>query len=68
VVWCVNFDHSIIAERCKGKQTNLHSHSLRNQSLRHVHYIGYNNIYYLTLNGKRIAIILEVDFTGEGRY
>ncbi len=45
MVWCVNSSHSIIAERCKGKQTNLHSLSLKNQILRHVHSIGYNNMF-----------------------
>ncbi len=59
MVWDVNSSHSIIAEHCKGKQTNLHSHSLRNQTLRHIYSIGYNNIYSLTLCGKGIAIILR---------
>ncbi len=56
---CVNSSHSIIAERCKGKQTYLHPLSLENQILRYVHSIAYNNIYYLTLCGKGIAIILR---------
>ncbi len=34
---CVNSSHSIIVERCKGKQTYPHSHSLRNQILRIKH-------------------------------
>jgi hypothetical protein len=29
--------------------------------------VAYNNIYSLTLNGKGIATILEMGFTGEGR-
>ena len=56
VVWGVNSSHSIIAEYCKGKQTYPPSHSLRNQTLRHIHSIGYNNIYSLTLCGKEIAL------------
>ncbi len=63
-VWCVNFDHSIIVENCKGKQTYLHSLSLKNQTLRHIHSIDYNNTYYLTLNGRRIAIILRLTLLG----
>ncbi len=61
MVWGVNSIHSIIIEYCKGKQTNLHFPSLKNQILRYVHSIGYNNIYYLTLCGKGIAIILDMD-------
>ncbi len=57
MIWGVNSSHSIIVECSKGKQTYPHSHSLKNQILRYVHSIGYNNIYYLTLNGKGIAII-----------
>jgi hypothetical protein len=49
--------HSIIVECSKGKQTYLHSLSLKNQILRYVHPITYNNIYFLTLCGKGIAII-----------
>lgn len=56
------FYHSIIVECCKGKQTNLDSLSQNNQILTHIHPIAYNNIYSLTLNGKGIAIIFEMDF------
>jgi hypothetical protein len=56
VVWYVNSDHSIIVEYCKEKQTYLHFLSLKNQILRHVHSTAYNNIYYLSFNGKEIAI------------
>ncbi len=59
MVWGVNSSLSIIVEYCKGKQTNLHSHSLRNQTLRHIHSIAYNNIYSLTPCGKGIAFILR---------
>ncbi len=65
MVWSVNSSHSIIAEHYKGKQTYPHSPSLRNQSLRHIHSIGYNNIYYLTLCGKRIAITTTRGFIHE---
>ncbi len=44
----------------KGKQTYPPPPSLENQLLRHVHSIAYNNIYYLTLCGKRIAITTRV--------
>ncbi len=67
IIWRVNSDRSIIVEYCKGKQTYLHSLSLKNQILRYIPSIAYNNIYSLTLCGKEIAIILEMDFTGEGR-
>ncbi len=67
IIWFVNSDHSIIVECSKGKQTYLHSLSLKNQILRYIHYIAYNNICFLTLYGKGLAIILEMDFTGEGR-
>ncbi len=55
----LNSDHSIIVERSKGKQTYLHSISLKNQILRYVHYIAYNNICFLKIYGKGIAIILR---------
>ncbi len=62
MVWGVNSSHSIIIENCKGKQPNLHSHSLKNQTLRHIHSIAYNNIYYLTPCGKGIAITTNDGF------
>ncbi len=64
VIWCINPNHSIIVEHCKEKQTYLHFPLLKNQILRHVYFIAYNNIYSLTLCGKGIAIILERNFTG----
>ncbi len=52
---------SIIVEYCKGKQTYLHSLSLNNKILRHRHSIAYKNIYSSALNGKGIAIVLEMN-------
>ena len=56
IIELLNSDHSIIVEYCKGKQTYLHSLSLKNKILRYVHPIAYNNIYSLTLCGKGIAL------------
>jgi hypothetical protein len=50
-----------MVEYCQGKQTYLHSFSLKNKILRHGHSIAYKNIYSLTLNGKGIAIVLEMN-------
>ena len=61
IIWGVNSSHSIIVECRKGKQTYPHFLSLKNQILRYAYSIAYNNIYYLSLCGKGIAIITAND-------
>jgi hypothetical protein len=57
IIWCVNSDHSIIVECSKGKQTYLHSLSLKNQIPKHRHFIAYNNIYSLTLMARELQLL-----------
>ncbi len=64
IIWCANSDRSIIVECIKGKQTYISLPLTKKQILRYVHFIAYNNIYSLTLCGKGIATILEMDFAG----